>query len=227
MVCSPPVTISEPVCERCLPCLPRPASKTKTNSVRRLGRKKWKRTKNKQTTKPTKLHECNLQPPSDKTWPRLFVDRLGRPTGAPLTPLALLSCAAALRISDLRIFLIFFAFSLSSSASRRAASHLPPSWRQGPPGSLLCPPVRPLISPTPPLGGRSSGGPTRGLSSLAPPSNTLFQTADSHSWRTPRHDTARPGPLHLHQPSLLSHFQHAALTPALSFQKFNPPHLLL
>lgn len=183
------------------------------------------------------LHECNLQPPSDKTCPRLLVNRLRHPTGAPLTPLAL--ALLRRRLENIRSKeLIFLRFPFIFGFTPGGRSHLPTSRRQGPPGSLLCPPDRPFISPTPPLGVHQ--GPTRGLSSPASPlstvlpSNTLFQTEESHSSCTPRHDTARLGPLHLHQSSLLSHFQHAALTPALSFQKcgpkkkkFNPPHLLL
>lgn len=174
------------------------------------------------------LHECNLQPPSDKTCPRLFVNRLRHPTGAPLTPLAL--ALLRRRLENIRSKeLIFLRFPFIFGFTPGGRSHLPTSRRQGPPGSLLCPPDRPFISPTPPLGGCSSGGgphaaylPQRRLSPPFCPQTHSSKRQKSHSSRTPRHDTARLGPLHLHQPSLLSHFQHAALTPALSFQKCGP-----
>lgn len=145
------------------------------------------------------LHECNLQPPSDKTCPRLFVNRLRHPTGAPLTPLALALLRRRLEnITSKELIFLRFPFIFGFTPGGR--SHLPTSRRQGPPGSLLCPPDRPFISPTPPLGGCSSGGPTRGLSSPASPlstvlpSNTLFQTAKisllAHS--PSRHGSARP-----------------------------------
>lgn len=102
-------------------------------------------------------HECNLQPPSDKTCPRLFVNRLCHPTGAPLTPLAL--ALLRRRLENIRSKeLIFLRFPFIFGFTPGGRSHLPTSRRQGPLGSLLCPPDRPFISPTPPLGGCSSGG---------------------------------------------------------------------
>lgn len=106
--------------------------------------------------KPTKIHECNLQPPSDKTCPRLFVNRLRRPTGTPLTPLALTLLRGRLEnIRSKELIFVAFPFHLGLHARRWIASC--PSRRQGPPGSLLCPPDKPFISPTPRLGGCSSG----------------------------------------------------------------------
>lgn len=146
-----------------------------------------------------------MQPPCDKTCPRLFVNRLRRPTGTPLTPLALALLPSRLEnIRSEELIFVASCFHLGLHAGRQIASRA--SRRQGPPGSLLCPPGRPSISPTPPLGGCSSGGlifPQRRLLHCLALERTLLNGEIS----LPRRDTAWHGPLHLHQPSLLSRFR--------------------
>lgn len=152
-----------------------------------------------------------MQPPSDKTCPRLFINRLRRPTGTPLTPLALALLRSHLEnIRSKELIFVAFLFHLGLHASRQIASCS--SRRQGAPGSLLCPPDRPFISPTPPLGGCSSGAylpwrrPLHCLALERPllngrislPGTTRRGTALCTSTNPPSYRTSNTLPSHLH-----------------------------